>query len=229
MNNENTSVNNQANNVGVENQSTPQQLFCCECGSKLKSGSKFCTSCGQPVNRGDGGAAGGSGDNVPPGPQQSYQPQTPAVLPASPAQQPQHNTSPQPVTQKDTLSCASCGNTLSENAKFCIECGTGVSAKKKAEFKLVCKVDGNCHEFDLRSEEQVSIGKSENCEIILDDDDYVSRTHARLYVKDGTVWLEDLNSSNGTFIRMDKPVPLKPGSQFVIGKRLLVFEKNNSN
>lgn len=228
MNHENTSGNIQANNAGMEIQSTAQQIFCCECGARLKPEAKFCTSCGKPVEQGDAGAvADNSGDNTPPSPQKSPQPQTPAVPPALPAQQPQQNISQKPAAQTGTLTCASCGNTLSENAKFCIECGTGVSAKIKPQYRLVCKADGKNHEFDLRPDEHINIGKAENCIIILEDDDYVSRTHARLYIKDGIVWLEDMNSSNGTFVRIDKPVPLKTDSHFVIGKRLLVFEKNN--
>jgi len=226
MNDKNTSVNIQTNDAGVEEQSSPQQLFCCQCGTKLKPGSKFCTNCGQSVDGGDGGDVCGA--SIPQAHQQAPEPQNEPAASVSSPQQPQ-NVASVPAAQTESRSCSHCGNTLAPNSKYCIECGVEVLGKAKAEYRLVCKAEGNFHEFDLKPEEHINIGKSENCKVMLADDDYVSRMHARIYVKDGCVYLEDLNSSNGTFTRIDHPVLLKPGSQFVIGKRLLVFERNNSD
>lgn len=65
----------------------------------------------------------------------------------------------------------------------------------------------------------ISIGRAPDSTVVLDDD-YVSTNHARL-VPNGTHWIvEDLSSTNGTWIdrvRVDGPTVLKPGSTLRIG------------
>ena len=41
------------------------------------------------------------------------------------------------------------------------------------------------------------IGRDQNCTLVLNDT-YASSRHARVFPKDGTWWLEDLESTNGT-------------------------------
>ena len=43
----------------------------------------------------------------------------------------------------------------------------------------------------------ISIGRSPSCPLVLEDS-YASSRHARIFPKDGTWWLEDLGSTNGT-------------------------------
>ena len=43
----------------------------------------------------------------------------------------------------------------------------------------------------------ISIGRSPSCTLVLEDS-YASSRHARIFPKDGTWWLEDLGSTNGT-------------------------------
>ena len=43
----------------------------------------------------------------------------------------------------------------------------------------------------------ISIGRSPSCTLVLEDSSASSR-HARIFPKDGTWWLEDLGSTNGT-------------------------------
>ena len=66
------------------------------------------------------------------------------------------------------------------------------------------------------------IGRAPNSDLVLDDD-YVSAQHARLQkVEDGWL-LQDLNSTNGTFVdgvRIGAPVSLKPETQIRIGKTI---------
>jgi pSer/pThr/pTyr-binding forkhead associated (FHA) protein len=56
------------------------------------------------------------------------------------------------------------------------------------------------------------------------EDDYASSRHARVFVSDGALFLEDLNSTNGTFIGDDDVhgvVPLSVGTQFRIGRTIV--------
>ena len=43
----------------------------------------------------------------------------------------------------------------------------------------------------------IPIGRDQNCTLVLNDS-YASSHHARVFPKDGSWWLEDLNSTNGT-------------------------------
>ena len=43
----------------------------------------------------------------------------------------------------------------------------------------------------------ITIGRDQNCTLVLNDS-YASSHHARVFPKDGSWWLEDLNSTNGT-------------------------------
>jgi pSer/pThr/pTyr-binding forkhead associated (FHA) protein len=66
---------------------------------------------------------------------------------------------------------------------------------------------------------QISIGRAPDSTVVLDDD-FVSERHARL-VPNGIHWMvEDLGSTNGTYVdrtRVNGPTVLKPGSTLRIG------------
>jgi len=56
-----------------------------------------------------------------------------------------------------------------------------------------------------RSPPAVTFGRLATCTVSLPDDPDISRLHARLYWLDGGWWLEDLGSTNGTFVGECKP------------------------
>lgn len=60
-------------------------------------------------------------------------------------------------------------------------------------------MSGRSVEFDVSKYDRVTIGKSERCDIRLDNP-YVSRMHAAVYYEDGQYYLEDLKSANGTYL-----------------------------
>ncbi len=70
----------------------------------------------------------------------------------------------------------------------------------------------------------VSIGREAPCEVVISDDPDLSRRHARI-LWNGSAWmLEDLNSSNGTFVgefqtarRLSGPTEIKDGHIFRVG------------
>ncbi|NBQ93322.1 MAG: FHA domain-containing protein [Micrococcales bacterium] len=69
---------------------------------------------------------------------------------------------------------------------------------------------------------ELKIGRAPNSDLVLDDD-YVSAQHARIHkVEDGWM-LQDLNSTNGTYVdglRIGAPVKIQPGMQIRIGKTI---------
>jgi diguanylate cyclase (GGDEF)-like protein len=68
------------------------------------------------------------------------------------------------------------------------------------------------------------VGRAANAEIRLQDDG-VSRHHARLRVEGGEVWVDDLESRNGTFVNAQKitePVQLADGDKIQIGRSIVL-------
>ncbi len=66
---------------------------------------------------------------------------------------------------------------------------------------------------------ELTIGRSPNCAIGLPDDTFASGLHARVFRRDGAVWVEDLGSTNGTHLNGGR---LEMGQQLVSGDRLQV-------
>lgn len=56
---------------------------------------------------------------------------------------------------------------------------------------------GNSREIPLKAD--TLLGRQADCDILLTEG-HTSRKHARLLLADGTYWLEDLGSANGTFV-----------------------------
>jgi hypothetical protein len=70
------------------------------------------------------------------------------------------------------------------------------------------------------------IGRALACEVTIEDS-YASGRHARLYDRDGHVYIEDLNSTNGTYVngaRLSAQQLLRPGDTVRIGDTELRFD-----
>lgn len=73
----------------------------------------------------------------------------------------------------------------------------------------------------------VLIGRAPECTLVLEDD-YASSRHARLSLQQGVWVLEDLGSTNGTFLgraKVQSPTALEPGSSFRIGRTVLELRR----
>ncbi len=81
--------------------------------------------------------------------------------------------------------------------------------------------EGTVYELDG----EVTVGRSNGCAIPTTYDTYSSTVHARLYRSGGQIWVEDLGSTNGTFVnseRITQPSRLAKGDLLQIGAT--VFE-----
>ena len=70
-------------------------------------------------------------------------------------------------------------------------------------------------------DKELLIGRHSQCHLSLPEDIRTSRYHSRIYEQDGRFFLEDLNSSNGTFyanVTIKSPVELKHGDRFQVGE-----------
>ncbi len=77
-------------------------------------------------------------------------------------------------------------------------------------------------EFPLKVDKQVVIGRSSELDMVLVED-MVSRKHAKITVGDGRILIEDLGSTNGTFVNGEKikQARLKEGDRILIGTSIL--------
>jgi hypothetical protein len=72
-------------------------------------------------------------------------------------------------------------------------------------------------------EDPISIGRAADCTLVLGDD-FVSSRHARLMHRDGTWLVEDLGSTNGTYLgreRITAVTPVPAGTPIRVGKTVL--------
>ena len=72
----------------------------------------------------------------------------------------------------------------------------------------------------------VLIGRGSDCQLILDDD-YVSTRHARVVSGDQGVYVEDLGSTNGTYVngqRITAPTTITLADTVRIGKTIMRLE-----
>lgn len=115
------------------------------------------------------------------------------------------------------MKCSNCHLDLKPNAVFCQNCGT--------------RVKSDASEFS--SQEIITVGRSQDNSISINSDG-VSSYHARIYIKSGEVVVEDLNSTNGTFVNDQRVTKsnLNRNSVVYLGKNyrldLLSIPKINS-
>jgi hypothetical protein len=70
---------------------------------------------------------------------------------------------------------------------------------------------------------QVTIGRAASCQIAVDDT-FVSQMHARVFPHDGQVVVEDMGSTNGTYVnrnRLNGALVLQRGDRVQIGNTVL--------
>lgn len=74
---------------------------------------------------------------------------------------------------------------------------------------------------------ELVIGRAPSCAISLPDDTFVSQLHARIHPDEGRVLVEDLGSTNGTFLngnRLTRPETVHRGDRIQVGSTVLEAE-----
>ena len=69
--------------------------------------------------------------------------------------------------------------------------------------------------------EEVTVGRAGGCGVPIPDDTFVSQVHARVFRRDGDLYVEDLGSTNGTYLNKRKittAAAMRKGDKLQIGK-----------
>jgi pSer/pThr/pTyr-binding forkhead associated (FHA) protein len=77
------------------------------------------------------------------------------------------------------------------------------------------------------TDQQITLGRANDATLVLNDD-YASTHHARIFPQDGQWIVEDLGSTNGTYLDRQKvirPTPVPVGVPIRIGKTVLELRR----
>ena len=87
-----------------------------------------------------------------------------------------------------------------------------------------CSLDAHCAVTSPGTLTQgVSIGRSGEADVRIEDK-FASQIHARVYPRGGSYYVEDMGSTNGTYLngmRLGAPAVLRPGDQLQVGNTVL--------
>lgn len=135
--------------------------------------------------------------------------------------------------------CPNCGTENRPGASFCTGCGDSLDTKtavipeqewpdysapsgEESSFALIAQ-DGTRHPI---TGPKITIGR-EDCDILLPQDELVSRKHAEIRRQGDELVLTDLDSSNGTFVngdRLQAPHTLCAGDTIQVGSTKLTLQ-----
>jgi len=155
------------------------------------------------------------------------------------------------------IKCPFCNSTYPENTLFCEECGSYLSpgngqatdplssqdGKEESgqvgggSFRTLRLIIEDGGSIELPLSKEIVLGRLDPGRAIFPDVDLssdegidkgVSRRHARITRREGQVFIEDLNSLNGTFLNATRlvpelPYPLKDGDQVQLGKLIVTI------
>lgn len=92
---------------------------------------------------------------------------------------------------------------------------------------LLVKGQSDAKTRTVRLSASMTIGRGPECELRVDDT-YASQQHARLFAKNNSWFVEDLGSTNGTFVNDQKlaaPAMLQPGDKVRVGQTIMELRR----
>jgi hypothetical protein len=105
--------------------------------------------------------------------------------------------------------------------------GTPASRGRRPPSAVVVHAGNGAKGGTIRLSSPLEIGRAGSCTITVDDT-YVSQHHARLFPRDGAWYVEDLGSTNGTFLndhRIGQPTEIHAGDVVRVGKTVLELRR----
>ncbi len=218
---------------------------CPACGAEVVPGEAFCANCGASLAE----------SPIPPEPVAEAEPEPAAVVEPEAAAEPEAHVEPATEAAPPPVpTCPACGVEVESGDAFCSACGFAlegtpapapeappapapapVPAAAPAGPRLVVVASGA--EIPLPEKEEILVGREDPVSGVYPDVDLtphdgeeggVSRQHARLYMEGGNYLVEDLDSTNFTFVNKQKLTPktgrpLNDGDELRVGRVALVF------
>lgn len=189
----------------------------CSCGAAAEEGAAYCGSCGRrlpPEPRPVAAPAGAAADRATPAAQ-------PPVARPSPVQ-------PAPADEGEQATssrcCQACKAPWEREFRFCPECGARASHPQPCLKLILHLPDGQRREL-LLDGSMVTLGSGLEATLRVSDP-FVSKKHCQFAaLATGEYQVEDLGSSNGTFVRITGPTPVAPGDWLLMGSTLVAVEK----
>jgi pSer/pThr/pTyr-binding forkhead associated (FHA) protein len=122
--------------------------------------------------------------------------------------------------------CPACTHENRPAAFFCAQCGTKLHFAVVAQGRLL-RMNGPLQSRRIELPSTVCIlGRDPNSTVHLEEES-VSKQHARVSLQEGRIYIEDLGSSNGTFVngrRVHEKIELRPGDLVRLGAVILKLE-----
>jgi pSer/pThr/pTyr-binding forkhead associated (FHA) protein len=98
--------------------------------------------------------------------------------------------------------------------------------RKQLHLTVVQPSDQSGRSYDL--DDELTIGRSPGCGVPMPQDIYTSTLHARLFRRNDQLWIEDLGSTNGTYVnseQISQAVRLGKGDVLQIGSTVFEVSK----
>ncbi|MBU1379459.1 FHA domain-containing protein [Myxococcota bacterium] len=152
------------------------------------------------------------------------------------------------TSEPQSVACPECGNQVPVGFKFCGNCGCKITAAPaiaqvsapapapdptpvpepmpQANFVaklIVQRPDGRFESVLDMEEGEVVVGRETHPSFATDA--YMSPSHARITIDSGSIFVEDLGSINGTYIRVTQEELLKSGDIFRIGTEVMRYKE----
>ena len=128
-----------------------------------------------------------------------------------------------PATIRKPRSHAPPGATRGARRRAAARASPRPSRRRQLYLKVVQPPEHAGRTYDL--DDELTIGRSPGCGVAMPEDIYTSTLHARLFRRNDQLWVEDLGSTNGTFVNSEQitqAVRLGKGDLLQIGST--VFE-----
>ena len=132
--------------------------------------------------------------------------------------------------------CSQCGVVVPKNHQFCGSCGASVrgpeigSAGPVTQFFSLLQTPGRAKLIVIKGESGDGVSYALNAAehsagresgvILFPDDKYLSKEHASFRYRESQLYMSDLGSVNGTYLRIREPTYLTDGDVFSCGQQL---------
>jgi len=138
---------------------------------------------------------------------------------------------------EDQISCRSCGAMCPRTNKYCGFCAAylgNYNAKRHIQEIELATINLDIALISINEDSsdgmriplvynETILGRSGDSRF--PSDAFLSPKHCRLIVEGSQLFIEDLDSLNGTFLRLRNEIRLRPGDSFLAGRQLLRFER----